>query len=414
MVKTILHIDFDSFFASVEQQDHPSLRGVPVGVTAAHSRTAIIAASKEAKKMGIRGGSAYFEAKKICPTIITTPANFTRYFEISKKFIQICRLYSPYLEVFSIDELFLDITQTQGLFGGTDSLITRLKNHIRTEMGPIITVSIGISHNKLLAKLASGLEKPNGITRITPDNVDKVYKDIGITDICGIGSRIAKRLEILGVRKLLHLRAIPLSSLVAEFGAHEANFLHNIAYAKDETEVVSFGKGVETKSVGRNYCLPKNESNNRIILQTIFELLEEVGIKLRRLGKKSRSIGVFLRGDSFYNRHKTMDFYTDSGKEMFDVLLSSGLLPSLNDMSYIRQISVWAGFLKDSTTLSGSLFDISAKKEGLTRVVDRLNEKFGDHTIRNGFLLYSKKLTTVPNGFLADRVERNELAKLYD
>src|SRR5690348_18500570 len=103
-MKTILHIDFDSFFASVEQEDNPKLRNKPIGVTAAHSRTAIIAASKEAKKMGVRGGDSYWNARKVCPQIMTTPAHFVRYFEISKKFIQICRLYSPFLEVFSIDE----------------------------------------------------------------------------------------------------------------------------------------------------------------------------------------------------------------------------------------------------------------------------------------------------------------------
>src|SRR5579872_565842 len=205
-MKTILHIDFDSFFASIEQQDHPGLRNKPIGVTAATSRTAIIAASKEAKKMGVVGGSSYWQAKKICPQIITTPAHFVRYFEISKKFIQICRLYSPFLEVFSIDELFLDITTTQKLFGGTDNLMKRLKNHIKREMGEIITVSIGVSYNKMLAKMASGMDKPNGITKITLDNVDSVYEKAALTDVCGIGHRIEKRLTMLGVKTLLDLR----------------------------------------------------------------------------------------------------------------------------------------------------------------------------------------------------------------
>lgn len=412
-MKTILHIDFDSFFASVEQQDHPQLRGKPVGVTATNSRSAIIAASKEAKKMGVRGGSSYWIARKVCPQIIRTPANFIRYFEISKKFIQICRLYSPYLEVFSIDELFLDITQTARLFGGTAGLITRLKKHIQREMGDIITVSVGVSHNKLLAKMASGLEKPNGVTYITPENVDRVYAKAELTDVCGIGFRIAKRLQMLGVRRLLDLRTIPYSALVAEFGPHEATFLHNVAFARDEAEVVSFGKSIETKSVGRNYCLPKNETNKRVILQTIFELLEEVAIKLRKLHKKSRSIGVYLRGDSSYGGHKTMDFYVDSGKDMFEVLKHSGLLSCLATASYVRQISVWAGYLKDTTAVTLPLFEQNNKKEGLQKAVDGINEAFGDHTIRNGFLLYSDKLTTVPNGFLADRLERIELAKLY-
>lgn len=412
-MKTILHIDFDSFFASVEQQDNPALRDRAVGVTAANSRTAIIAASKEAKKMGVKGGSSYYQAIKICPQLITTPAHFVKYFEISKKFVKICRLYSPFLEVFSIDELFLDITTTASLFGGVDALIQRLKQHIQKEMGNIITVSVGVSYNKMLAKMASGLEKPNGITKITPENVDTVFAKAQLTDVCGIGFRIEKRLHIMGVKNLLDLRKIPFAALVAEFGPHEATFLHNVAFATDDAEVVSFGKGVETKSVGRNYCLPRNEYNKRIVLQNIFELLEEVGIKLRRLNKKSRSIGVYLRGNVSYGGHKTVDFYVDRGQDMVEILKNSGLLRSLGHMHYVRQISVWAGFLKDSNTLPGDLFDIHNKKQELQKVVDNINETFGDHTIRNGFLLYSDKLTTVPNGFLADRWERKELAKLY-
>lgn len=413
-MKTILHIDFDSFFASVEQQDNPNLRNKPVGVTAAHSRTAIIAASKEAKKMGVKGGSSYFIAKKVCPEIILTPAHFIKYFEISKRFIQICRLYSPYLEVFSIDELFLDITQTQILFGGTDALIKRLKAHIQREMGDIITVSVGVSYNKMLAKMASGLEKPNGITKITPENVDTIYASAELTDVCGIGFRIAARLKMLGVRSLLDLRQLPLEALKAEFGPHEAAFLTNVALARDETPVVHFGHSVETKQVGRNYCLPRNETNKRVIVQTIFELLEEIGIKLRRLNKKSRSIGMYLRGDSGFGGHKTIDFYTDNGRDMLLILKNSGLLECINEMQYVRQISVWAGYLRDSNMITASLFDFQNKNENLQKTIDTINETFGDHTIRNGFLLYSKKLTTVPNGFLADRVERRELTKLYD
>lgn len=412
-MQTILHIDFDSFFASVEQQDHPELRNKPIGVTAAHSRTAIIAASKEAKKMGVRGGSSYYNARKICPTLITTPANFTRYFDISKKFIQICRLYSPYLEVFSIDELFLDITQTANLFGGTEKLIARLKSHIANQMGEIITVSVGCSHNKLLAKMASGMDKPNGVTYITPQNIDEVFKKAALTDVCGIGFRIERRLKMLGVRNLLDIRSIPYKVLETEFGPHEATFLQNVAYAKDNAEVVSFGSRIETKSVGRNYCLPRNETNKRVILQTIFELLEEVSIKLRKLNKKSRSIGVYLRGDQSLGGHKTMDFYTNNGKEMFEVLQQVGLLTSLATVSYIRQVSVWAGYLKDCDKITLPLFDQTGKEDKLQKTIDTINETFGDHTIRNGFLLYSDKLTTVPNGFLADRLNRLELTKLY-
>lgn len=412
-MKTILHIDFDSFFASVEQQDNPSLRDKPIGVTAAHSRTAVIACSKEAKRMGVVGGSSYFIARKVCPQLQLVPAHFTRYFEISKQFIQICRLYSPYLEVFSIDELFLDVTQTIPLFGSVENLIARLKRHIARDIGEIITVSVGVSHNKMLAKLGSGLRKPNGVTYIRPENVEAIYREAALTDICGIGRRIEKRLHMLGITNLLQLRSVPFAVLEAEFGPHEAGFLSDVAWAQDDAEVVSFGKSPETKSVGRNYCLPKNEYNKRVVLQNVFELFEEVAIKLRRLQKKTRSVGVYLRGDAHIGGHKTVSFYMNSGKEMFDTICRSGLVRQLEQTTYIRQISVWAGYLQNDNAVPVSLFDQHDKKETLLRVIDSVNDKFGDHTIRNGFLLYSPKLTTVPNGYLADKWDRMQLTKLY-
>lgn len=416
MTKTILHIDFDSFFASVEQFDHPELRGKPIGVTAANSRTAIIAASIEAKKMGVKGGSNAREGLRLCPQMQLVPAHFPRYFEISKKFLQICRLYSPFIEVFSIDELFMDVTQTASLFGGVDNLIKRLKAQIKKDIGDCITVSVGVSHNKLLAKLASGLKKPNGVCVITKGNLDEIYKNTELTDICGIGSRIASRLKMLGVTTLLKLRTISFEKLEAEFGPHEANFLRQVAWAEDDTAVVHFGNAPETKSVGRNYALPHNEHNQRLILQNIFELCEEIAIKLRKLHKKGRTVGLSLRGTDSVMARETVETYMDTGKELFAVckLFYHNWQWGVGEHDgMVRQISVWVSNLVDTDAVPHSLFDFKQKEEHVVAAIDAINEKFGDHTIRNGFLLYSDKLTTVPNGFLADRLNRIELTKLY-
>lgn len=416
MQKTILHIDFDSFFASVEQQDNPTLRGRPIGVTAATSRSAIIAASIEAKKMGVRGGSSAREGLSLCPNMELVPAHFPRYFEISKEFLKICRLYSPFIEVFSIDELFMDVTNTAYLFGGVENLIKRLKEQIKKDIGEWITVSVGVSYNKLLAKLASGLKKPNGVCVITPENLDTIYAQAELTDICGIGFRIAKRLQMLGVTNLLKLRQISFEQLKAEFGPHEATFLKNVAWALDETEVVHFGHAPQVKSVGRNYCLPHNEHNQRIILQNVFELCEEISIKLRRLKKKARTVGLSLRGTESVFARETVPEYMDTGKELFEacrMFYNKWHWGQGEHDGMVRQISVWASGLMDSNSVPHSLFDSTYRSDKLTHVIDTLNEKFGDHTIRNGFLLYSDKLTTVPNGFLADKWDRMQLTKLY-
>ncbi|MDE2588278.1 MAG: hypothetical protein KGL95_01240, partial [Patescibacteria group bacterium] len=284
---------------------------------------------------------------------------------------------------------------------------------IRKELGNYITCSIGISYNRLLAKLASEINKPNGVFRISPENRDETLFSRKLTDICGIGDRLAHRLHILGIYTLLQLRDTPLEVLLQEFGNVEGHILKNIGLGIDHDELVPYTKVPGVKSVSRNYCLPRNEYEKRVIYQNIFELCEEVALKLRRLGKKSKTIGLGLRGDTNYYAHKSVDQYIDSGLEMFAVCKK--FLQQWNP-AMVRQISVWAGNLYDSAYTPLSLFDLPQRKTKLQQAVDALNDRFGDHTIRNGYLLYADKLTTVPNGYGADRWERKKLAEesVYD
>lgn len=404
--RIILHIDFDSFFASAEQQFNPLLRGRPIGVTATNGRTCIIAASREAKALGIKSPSRTFEALQKCPSIIFVPAHFTQYWDISKKFINVCKDFSPFVEIFSLDEVFMDITRTAELFGGTRPLINKIKSRLVEEIGEYITASFGISHNKLLAKLASGLQKPNGIVEIRPEDVSSIYKTAKLTDICGIGHRIEARLNQMGVYTLTQLSTAPLEALRAEFGDVEGRFLHQIGQGLDEREIIPHTEDPGVKSVGRNYCLPQNEYDKRKVLQNVFELCEEVGIKLRRLNKKARSVGIFLRGEENIYARKTYSHFMDSGKDIFEAC--NNLITDVP--YYVRQIGIWASYLNDADKVPSSLFD-SDKLIKLRLVVDEINERFGDHTIRNGFLLDAPKLTTVPNGYMADRFERDKFAK---
>jgi DNA polymerase IV len=405
--KIILHVDFDSFFASVEQQHHPHFRNKPLGVTAANGRTAIIAASREAKALGIKNVMRTYDAFQICPWLVTTSAHFRDYFEISKKFLTIADRYSPTVELFSIDEVFLDVTHTARLFGGVHPLIRLFKKQIAKEIGEYITVSVGISHNKMLAKLASGLKKPNGICEITKENIWNVYQSAKLTDVCGIGYRIAKRLNTIGIYSLLQLRDMPIETLLAEFGTVEGTFLKHVGLGIDDDEVISYTKARDVKSVSRNYCLPKNEYDKRIIYQNIFALSEEIALKLRRLKKKSQTIGISLRGSQHFYARKTVTEYLDTGNDIFAVC---NLFLHAWDIDMVRMISVWAGSLQDADATPLSLFDTQGKKTKLQQSIDAINNKFGSHTIHNGFLLYADKLTTTPNGFMVDTYERKKLA----
>jgi DNA polymerase-4 len=417
MPRIILHIDFDSFFASVEQQCNTALRNKPVGVTAHNGRTAIIAASREAKARGVTSPSRTSDAQKLCKDIVFVRADFEKYYEISKKFLKICSNYSPFVEMFSLDEVFMDVTQTAYLFGGVAMMIGKIKKKINDEIGEYITVSVGVSFNKILAKLGSGLEKPNGVTYITKQNLDTVYKRAKLSNVCGIGYRIELRLKVLGIHTLLDLRNAPIGLLIKEFGNVEGIFLHNVGFGRDDNPVVPYTKVPGVKSVGRQYCMPHNEYDWRIILQHVYELCEEIGIKLRRLNKKAQAFGFSLRGNVNVGEVKTQQRFFDTGSEMFAIfrntLHPSVSPPHLNPLPspYIRQISVWAGNLVDADTVAQSLFDQDRRKEKLIKTIDKINDTFGDHTIRNGFLLYGAKLKTVPNGWGADRYDRIQLAK---
>lgn len=407
MQKIILHIDFDSFFASCEQQFDPLLRNKPLGVTATNGRTCIIASSREAKRLGIKTGSRTYESLRICPDLKLIPANFVKYLDVSKRFLKICQNFSPEVELFSIDEVFMDVTLTNHLFGGPYKMIEKIKKEIKDKIGEYITVSVGISHNKLLAKLASGMKKPNGMFEITKNNLESVYAGAELTDVCGIGDRIKLRLNKIGIHTLLELRDCNFKILIKEFGLAEAGFLHQVGLGLSTDILNSYTKAPSVKSVGRNYCLPKNTYDKKIILQNIYELCEEVGIKLRRLNKKARTVGYYFGGDITLHQRKTYSKYFDTGKEMFDLITN---LVDLNKFIYVRQIGITASGLEDAINAPLSLFD-SPKKNKLTSVIDEINEKFGDHTIRNGFLLNADKLTTVPNGYMADKFERTKLAQ---
>lgn len=412
MKRIILHIDFDSFFASCEQQYNPGLRGKPLGVTATNGRTCIIASSREAKRLGIKTGDRSWEVLPKYPNLILVPANFNKYYDISKKFLSIANDFSPLVELFSIDEAFIDVTHTQHLFGGVQNMIRQIKTRIKNEIGGYVTVSVGISHNKLLAKLASGMKKPNGIFEINSQNFEEVYKNAKLTDICGIGERIGYRLNNLGISTLEELGRTPIEILKSEFGNVEAIFLKDISQGLDDSPVISYNQAPEAKSIGRNYCLPKNEYDKRVVLQNIYELCEEVAIRLRGLEKSGKTVSLLLGGYEDVGRRKTIPEFINRGDEIFSVcktILDNDPYFFKNKNYYTRQISISVSNLLDTKNLTPSLFD-QPKISKVTNTIDKINERFGDHTIRNGLLLYSDKLTTVPNGYMADNFERTKLA----
>ncbi len=405
MQKVILHLDMDSFFASVEQQANPGLAGKPVGVIKGEGRTCIIAASREAKKLGIKTGTTTYEAKAIYPKIILVPADFDKYFSVTQRFIEICSRYSPDLEVFSIDELFLDVTETAEFFGGARGVCQKIKEAIRKEIGEQVTCSIGISYNRLLAKLASGMKKPNGIFEINPENRDEVLFSCRLSDVCGLGSRLEKRLFNLGITNFKTLREVPQEYLEASLGPFWPKELKKLSYGEDDSLLTRVGEIPKAKSVSRTFTLYENTRDLKIIKATLRNLSEEAAFKGREMGMKGRLIGLGVRGDNLgEGKHKTLKYFTDSGKEVFDIAWN--LFLEMKWPGSVRFLGVWLSLLRSEKDLTMSLFPKEKRKESLVAAMDKVNKHFGELTVYPGVLLQGGKIKSEVNGFLGDKAFR--------
>ncbi len=401
--KTIIHIDMNSYFATVEQQADPCLRGKPVGVLKAQGRNCIIAVSKEAKLYGVATGSNTWEALRLCPGIILVPSDMDKYFAVTKKLIEIVKCYSPLIEVFSIDEMFLDVTSTQELFeGGATGVAVAIKERIKDEIGEWLTCSVGISYNKILAKLASEQMKPDGLFVLDRENLDKVLARIKPSCVCGIGYRMERKLQKLGITNLLQLRTLPYEYLLAQFGEHWARFLLATALGEG-TDILNNMENIpEQKSVSRTFTTFRNLESKDQVKALVRNLSEEVAWKLRKMGMTGRCVGISVRGGgvSVFERRTTRE-EVDDGALIFD--MAWGLFEGLEWRSSVRFAGVWMTNLRSSRLNSQSLIPEIKKKESINRAMDQVNNRYGYFSLYPGRLLGAETARPEPNGFLGDK-----------
>ena len=201
----ILHIDMNAFFASVEQRADPSLKDKPIAVVGSKHRGVVLSPSYEARAFGVKTGMTYGEAKKACPGIVMVTADSAKYSEACGQLMKLWSQFTPDVELFSIDEAFLDVTGCESLFGDPVRIAVLIKEKIWEEMG--LTCSIGIAPNKLLAKLGSDMQKPDGLVLISPDDVGQVLENLPVKEICGIGPSLTRQLASMGVRTCGELAA---------------------------------------------------------------------------------------------------------------------------------------------------------------------------------------------------------------
>jgi DNA polymerase IV len=304
-LRKIIHIDMDAFFASVEQLDNPELRGKPVAVGGSGERSVVAAASYEARKFGVRSAMPSVVAKRLCPNLIFVKHNFTRYTEVSATIHEIFREYTDLIEPLSIDEAFLDVTEDKKSIGSATLIAKNIRNEIKSRTG--LTASAGISVNKFLAKIASDINKPDGLFLIRPEDAEKFIEELSVEKFYGIGKVTAQKMHKLGIHTGADLKKWDLVSLVRNFGKAGV-FFYDIVRGIDERPVEP---DQERKSVGTELTYEKDLMTRFEIIAELYKLEKELMERLEHSETTGRTITMKVKFSDFrqITRSKTLQNY---------------------------------------------------------------------------------------------------------
>lgn len=424
-MRQILHIDMNSYFATVEQQANPKLRGKPIAVLGSTTkRSIIVAASIEAKKFGVKTAMRIEEAMEKCPSLILVNGEPRKYSWVTKQFVHIFEDYTDKVEIFSIDECFLDVTKTVKLFENTANIqnskfeiqnsewfgainiAMEIKKRIREEIGAYISCSVGVSYNKFLAKTGSDLKKPDGLVVISPnpktqipDNkengiifltVDEALLPLPLEEYCGIGRKIRKRLSQIDINTTQQLRDFPNTLLNREFGIVTGEKLKRMAFGLDSSPVTSWRDQPPAKSFSCSRTLNKDVYKMDEIKKQILFLFEKVAKNMRDDGYLCQEVGIWLRFKDFSGAGKQarISKWSDDGLEMYEEALK--ILKKLKIISPVRAIGVYVGKVQKKENISKSLLAEDQQNEKILSAMDAVNNRFGADVVTRGRLVKTK------------------------
>ncbi|MFH0891617.1 MAG: DNA polymerase IV [Candidatus Falkowbacteria bacterium] len=381
MEKIIMHIDMNSYFASVEQQANPFLRGKPVGVCAYLSpRGCIIASSKEAKAFGIKTGSTVAEARALCPSVILLENEPAKYRATTERIFRILEEYTDRMEPYSIDEAFLDLSGWSKDLKAAAEIAKTIRGRIKKEAGEYLACSIGLARTKFLAKFAGDTAPKGGMVAITGENLDAVLAGRALTDAWGINTRMEARFNSLGIRSLSDLKnydGVRIRRSLGRYGYYLWAGVNGI-------EITSVLAGAPPpKSVGHSYCLPKKTADKKYLGSVLYKLCEKTGRRLRASGMEARNITVGLSyvGEGGEGRsRKTADTMFTTEEIAAEAL---AFLAGCRLLMPVRLLAVSVSALAPVTGQM-SLFGGREKGKNLSRALDRINDKFGEYTVARG------------------------------
>jgi DNA polymerase-4 len=377
----------DAFFASVEQRCNPRLKGKPIAVVGSAKRTVVTTASYQARRYGVKTGMNKFEAKRICPPLIFVAGGNQKYMDTSVRILDILRGFSPRVEPYSIDEAFLDVTGTGALFGPPMEMAVAVKQRVMEKTG--LTCSIGVAPNKLLAKLASGMEKPDGLVHIKEAEVNGLLEDLPVEELWGIGPRLKEHLKEMSIRTSGELSRCPESLLTRRFGIIGER-LKLMGLGADEDPVIAIGEEQAAKSVGHSTTLPGDISDRDAIKRYILKLSEMVGRRARKYGLRGRKVSLTVRYPDFYTftRMRTLPEPMNDTRSIY--LHARSILDSARLKSAVRLLGVGiSGIVKGCSQVP--LFEEDRKRERLLGAVDGINDRFGEFTLSWAAVLEKKE-----------------------
>ena len=376
---SLMHLDLNSCFATIEQQANPFLRDKPLAVAAYNSPGGcILAASKEAKKLGIKTGMRLRLARQLCPKLRVLEPDPDKYRSVHLALREIVSQYTPVFAPKSIDEFVLDFGSVHT--PGTDlkEIGQKIKARIRSEIGEAITVSIGLGPNRFLAKTASNLVKPDGLEEINKGNFLSVYEGLGLTDLTGINVRNEIRLKCFGIRNVSQFYRAPLITLKAAF----ASILGYYWYARLRGWEVDSMESAR-QSFGNSFAFPHSQGTWEEIWPVLMRLTEKTGFRMRKAGYGACGVAVFLsfKDHSFWHKsQKTKKEIFDS-REIYQ--MAKYLFSFCPEIKPVHTLAVSCFNLKKKNTSQLEIFDDVVKRRSLISAVDSLNLLWGDFTVKS-------------------------------
>jgi DNA polymerase IV len=379
MTRAVLHVDMDAFYASVEQHDDPTLAGKAVIVGWSGGRGVVAAASYEVRRFGVRSAMPMSTALRLCPDAVCVRPRMQRYQEVSAVVFDVFREITPLVQGLSLDEAFLDVTASTALLGSGVEIARRIKRRIRELTG--LSASVGVAPNKLVAKIASELEKPDGLTVVTPERVREVLDPLSVRRLPGLGRKTGARVEAAGIHTLGELRSAPDALLWPIFGRYCA-WIRDRASGVDERPVMP---DMEEKSLSAEDTFEDDIADPRLLQRQLARLADLAGSRLRGRGLVAGCIGVKIRRDDFstFTRQRAVAPPTGEGRAIGGVaaeLLARWL--AANPDTKLRLLGVVLTELTPAAQLG--LFEDEHGPARVDAALDEVRGRFGSQALRRG------------------------------